>query len=206
MPVLDGVGTLPRVSRDASGESVARGVVVGRDGDPLRGRVGGFGGLGGDLRGGVLRAGGFGTERFRIGGAGIDFLLVGDSAGNTVFGYDTTIPVTVDELIPLTAAVVRGVRRSLVIGDLPFGSYENGPDEALATATTWIDRQRAAWEGRLDRLERSLDGGDFPRAEDPAELDFLRREGRVLLEKYCATILEEIQRALFCSSSSKAKK
>ncbi|MDX2379525.1 MAG: 3-methyl-2-oxobutanoate hydroxymethyltransferase [Acidimicrobiia bacterium] len=70
--------------------------------------------------------------------AGIDFLLVGDSAGNTVFGYDTTIPVTVDELIPLTAAVVRGVKRSLVIGDMPFGSYENGPDEALATATRFM--------------------------------------------------------------------
>lgn len=70
--------------------------------------------------------------------AGIDFLLVGDSAGNTVFGYDTTIPVTVDELIPLTAAVVRGVKRSLVIADLPFGSYENGPDEALASATRFM--------------------------------------------------------------------
>ncbi|MDJ0769353.1 MAG: 3-methyl-2-oxobutanoate hydroxymethyltransferase [Ilumatobacter sp.] len=70
--------------------------------------------------------------------AGIDFLLVGDSAGNTVFGYDTTIPVTVDELIPLTAAVVRGVSRALVIADMPFGSYENGPDEALHTATRFM--------------------------------------------------------------------
>ena len=70
--------------------------------------------------------------------AGIDFLLVGDSAGNTVFGYDTTIPVTVDELIPLTAAVVRGVSRALVIADMPFGSYENGPDEALATAIRFM--------------------------------------------------------------------
>jgi 3-methyl-2-oxobutanoate hydroxymethyltransferase len=70
--------------------------------------------------------------------AGIDFLLVGDSAGNTVFGYDTTIPVTVDELIPLTAAVVRGAKRALVIADMPFGSYENGPDEALATAIRFM--------------------------------------------------------------------
>ena len=44
-----------------------------------------------------------------------------------MFGYDTTIPVTVDELIPLTAAVVRGAKRALVIADMPFGSYENGP-------------------------------------------------------------------------------
>ncbi len=70
--------------------------------------------------------------------AGIDFLLVGDSAGNTVFGYDTTIPVTVDELIPLTAAVVRGAKRALVVADMPFGSYENGPDEALATAIRFM--------------------------------------------------------------------
>ena len=70
--------------------------------------------------------------------AGIDFLLVGDSAGNTVFGYDTTIPVTIDELIPLTRAVVRGASRALVIADLPFGSYENGPDEALASAIRFM--------------------------------------------------------------------
>ena len=70
--------------------------------------------------------------------AGIDFLLVGDSAGNTVFGYDTTIPVTVDELIPLTRAVVRGASRAFVIADMPFGSYENGPDEALATAIRFM--------------------------------------------------------------------
>jgi 3-methyl-2-oxobutanoate hydroxymethyltransferase len=70
--------------------------------------------------------------------AGIDFLLVGDSAGNTVFGYDTTIPVTVDELIPLTRAVAHAVNRALVIADMPFGSYENGPDQALATAIRFM--------------------------------------------------------------------
>lgn len=70
--------------------------------------------------------------------AGIDFLLVGDSAGNTVFGYDTTIPVTLEELIPLTAAVVRGASRALVVADMPFGSYENGPDEALRTAIRFM--------------------------------------------------------------------
>jgi 3-methyl-2-oxobutanoate hydroxymethyltransferase len=70
--------------------------------------------------------------------AGIDFLLVGDSAGNTVFGYDTTLPVTLDELIPLTAGVVRGASRALVVADLPFGSYENGPDEALASAIRFM--------------------------------------------------------------------
>jgi len=66
--------------------------------------------------------------------AGIDFLLVGDSAGQTVLGYDTTIPVTVDELIPLTRAVASAAQRALVIADMPFGSYESGPDHALETA------------------------------------------------------------------------
>ncbi len=70
--------------------------------------------------------------------AGIDFLLVGDSAANTVFGYDTTIQVTVDELIPLTRAVVRGAKRAFVIADMPFGSYENGPDVALDTALRFM--------------------------------------------------------------------
>lgn len=66
--------------------------------------------------------------------AGIDFLLVGDSAGNTVLGYDTTLPVTIDDLIPLTRGVVNGVQRALVVADMPFGSYETGPEEALHTA------------------------------------------------------------------------
>ena len=53
--------------------------------------------------------------------AGIPVLLVGDSAAMVVYGHDTTIPVTVDDLIPLTAAVVRGTSRALVVADLPFG-------------------------------------------------------------------------------------
>jgi 3-methyl-2-oxobutanoate hydroxymethyltransferase len=62
--------------------------------------------------------------------AGIPVLLVGDSAANVVFGYETTIPVTVDDLIPLTAAVVRGTRRAMVVADLPFGSYQASAAEA----------------------------------------------------------------------------
>ena len=65
--------------------------------------------------------------------AGIDFLLVGDSAGNVVLGYDTTVPVTADELIPLARAVVGATHRALVVADLPFGSYEEGASQALAT-------------------------------------------------------------------------
>lgn len=66
--------------------------------------------------------------------AGIPVLLVGDSAGNNFLGEENTIPVTVDELIPLTRAVVRGSKRALVIADLPFGSYESSPEQGLATA------------------------------------------------------------------------
>ena len=66
--------------------------------------------------------------------AGIPVLLVGDSAANNVFGYDTTLPVTVDELLPLVKAVVRGTTRALVVADLPFGSYQTGPEQALLTS------------------------------------------------------------------------
>jgi 3-methyl-2-oxobutanoate hydroxymethyltransferase len=66
--------------------------------------------------------------------AGIPVLLVGDSAGNNFLGEENTIPVTVDELIPLTRAVVRGSKRALVVADLPFGSYEASPELALATS------------------------------------------------------------------------
>jgi 3-methyl-2-oxobutanoate hydroxymethyltransferase len=65
---------------------------------------------------------------------GIPVLLVGDSAANNVFGYDTTLPVTVDELLPLVRAVTRQARQALVVADLPFGSYQSGPAQALATA------------------------------------------------------------------------
>jgi 3-methyl-2-oxobutanoate hydroxymethyltransferase len=75
--------------------------------------------------------------------AGIDFLLVGDSAGNNVFGHDTTLPVTVDELIPLTRAVAGAVTRAFVVADMPFGSYETGPDEALHTAFRFMKETHA---------------------------------------------------------------
>ncbi|MBO4205394.1 3-methyl-2-oxobutanoate hydroxymethyltransferase [Micromonospora echinofusca] len=70
--------------------------------------------------------------------AGIPVLLVGDSAANNVFGHETTLPVTVDELLPLVRAVVRATRHSLVVGDLPFGSYEEGPTQAVRTAVRFM--------------------------------------------------------------------
>ena len=70
--------------------------------------------------------------------AGIPVLLVGDSAANVVYGYDTTVPVSVDELVPLTAAVSRSTKRALVVADLPFGSYQASPEQALATASRFM--------------------------------------------------------------------
>jgi len=70
--------------------------------------------------------------------AQIPVLLVGDSAGNNFLGEENTIPVTVDDLIPLTRAVVRGSARAMVVADLPFGSYEASPEQALTTATRFF--------------------------------------------------------------------
>jgi 3-methyl-2-oxobutanoate hydroxymethyltransferase len=66
--------------------------------------------------------------------AGIPVLLVGDSAANNVFGYATTVPVTLDELIPLARAVAGSAQRALVVADLPFGTYQGNPEQALASA------------------------------------------------------------------------
>jgi 3-methyl-2-oxobutanoate hydroxymethyltransferase len=70
--------------------------------------------------------------------SGVPVLLVGDSAANNVYGYETTVPVTVDELLPLVRAVVRATKTALIVGDLPFGSYEEGPTQALRTAVRFM--------------------------------------------------------------------
>jgi 3-methyl-2-oxobutanoate hydroxymethyltransferase len=75
--------------------------------------------------------------------AGIPVLLVGDSASNNVYGYETSLPVTVDELVPLVRAVTRSVKRSLVVADLPFGSYQLSPEQALATSVRFMKEGRA---------------------------------------------------------------
>lgn len=66
--------------------------------------------------------------------AGMDILLVGDSIGNVMHGHSTTIPVTVDDMIPAARAVARATKRAFVVIDLPFGSYEAGPQQALETS------------------------------------------------------------------------
>ena len=70
--------------------------------------------------------------------AGIPVLLVGDSAANVVLGYPTTVQVTVDELLPMVRAVVRSSTRALVVADLPFGSYQASPEQALTTAVRFL--------------------------------------------------------------------
>jgi 3-methyl-2-oxobutanoate hydroxymethyltransferase len=70
--------------------------------------------------------------------AGIPVLLVGDSAANNVYGYDTTLRITVDELIPLARAVANAAQRALVVADLPFGSYQASPEQAFHTAVRFM--------------------------------------------------------------------
>ncbi len=88
--------------------------------------------------------------------AGIDFLLVGDSAGNTVYGYDTTLPVSIDDLIPLARAVAGAVSHAFVVADMPFGSYETGPDEALHTAFRFM-KETGAHAVKLEGGVRSAE-------------------------------------------------
>ncbi|MFE5210353.1 3-methyl-2-oxobutanoate hydroxymethyltransferase [Streptomyces sp. NPDC056600] len=86
--------------------------------------------------------------------AGIPVLLVGDSAGNCHLGYDTTVPVTLDQMVMLTAAVVRGTSRAMVVADLPFGSYQEGPVQALRSSMRLI-KESGATAVKLEGGERS---------------------------------------------------
>ena len=100
-------------------------------------------------------------------GAGVWALLVGDSAANNVYGYDTTLPVTVDELLPLVRAVARSTRRAFVVGDLPFGSYEDGPSQALETSIRFMKEggcHAVKFEGgvRVAEQIRKVTGAGIP--------------------------------------------
>src|SRR3982751_1754336 len=70
--------------------------------------------------------------------AGIEVLLVGDSASNNVLGNESSLPITVDELLPLTRAVAGAAKHALVVGDLPFGSYQRAPEQAYDTAVRFL--------------------------------------------------------------------
>jgi 3-methyl-2-oxobutanoate hydroxymethyltransferase len=97
--------------------------------------------------------------------AGVDIMLVGDSAAMTVLGHDSTVPVTMDEMLMLTRAVTRSRRRALVVADMPFGSYQLSEDQALANAVRFIkeagaDAVKLEGAGRtLTRIRAILDAG-----------------------------------------------
>lgn len=90
--------------------------------------------------------------------AGVDVVLVGDSAAMTVLGYDSTVSITVDELLVLTAAVRRGLNSTLLVGDLPFGSYEASNEQAVRTA------QRFVKEAGVDAVKIERGGTTIARA------------------------------------------
>ncbi|MEU1385373.1 MULTISPECIES: 3-methyl-2-oxobutanoate hydroxymethyltransferase [unclassified Nonomuraea] len=87
--------------------------------------------------------------------AGVPVLLVGDSAAMVVYGFDSTLPVTLDHLVPLTAAVVRGSSRALVVADLPFGSYQGSPQQALESAARFM-KEAGAHAVKLEGGRRVL--------------------------------------------------
>src|SRR6266487_2764410 len=90
--------------------------------------------------------------------AGVDLVLVGDSGAMTVLGYPSTVPVSLDEMLMLAAAVRRGLRTPLLIGDLPFGSYEASDEQAIATA------QRFVKEAGCDAVKLEGGGASVSRA------------------------------------------
>lgn len=113
---------------------------------------------------------------------GIDIVLVGDSAANVVLGYESTVPVTVEEMLMLTRAVRRGLRSALLVADLPFGSYEASDEQAVRTA------QRFVKEGGADavKLERAGTSVDRARAVIQAGIPVM---GHVGLTPQAATAL-----------------
>jgi len=97
--------------------------------------------------------------------AGLDIILVGDSAAMTILGHESTLPVTMDEMLLLTRAVTRAVRRAVVVADMPFGAYQTGEDDALRNAIRFVkdagaDAVKLEGAGRtLTRISAILDAG-----------------------------------------------
>ena len=144
-----------------------------------------------------------------VDGAGMDVILVGDSASNVMAGNVTTLPITLDQMIYHAKSVVRGVKRAMVVVDMPFGSYQGNEMEGLASAI------RIMKESHADALK--LEGGGIPvmghlglmpqsinkygtytvRAKDDAEADKLIRDAHLLEEAGCfAIVLEKIPATL----------
>ena len=153
-----------------------------------------------------------------IDGAGIDVILVGDSASNVMAGYETTLPITLDQMIYHAQSVVRGVKRCLVVVDLPFGTYQGNSKLALASAIR-IMKETGAHAIKMEGGEEVADGirriisagipvmghlgltpqsiyrfGTYQvRAREEAEAERLRRDAKTLEASGCfAVVLEKI--------------
>ena len=154
--------------------------------------------------------------------AGIDVLLVGDSASNVMAGHETTLPITLDQMIYHASSVIRGARRCLVVVDLPFGSYQSNGDIALASAIR-IMKETGAHAIKLeggaevvDSVKRIISAG-IPvmahlgltpqsiykfgtynvRAKEAEEANKLRQDAKLLQEAGCfAIVLEKIPASL----------
>ena len=150
--------------------------------------------------------------------AGIDVILVGDSASNVMAGHETTLPITLDQMIYHASSVIRGVARSLVVVDLPFGSYQGNSKEALHS-TIRIMKETGAHSIKLEGGEEVLEsvrriissgvpvmghlgltpqsiykfGTYTVRAKEEAEADKLKKDAQLLQEAGCfAIVLEKI--------------
>ena len=154
--------------------------------------------------------------------AGVDFILVGDSAANVMMGYDTTLPITLDDMITYAKGVTRGAQHALVVVDMPFGYYQGCPDIALASAVRIMKETGASAVkmeggseiresiekilsagipvcGHLGLTPQSVNkfGGYGVRAKEDAEAECLLSDARMLEQLGCfAIVLEKIPAAL----------
>jgi|SRR5699024_2108059 len=151
-----------------------------------------------------------------VDGAGVDMILVGDSAANVMAGFDTTVPMTLDHMIYHASSVVRGVGRALVLADLPFMSYEVNPEKALENAGRMMKEagvQGIKLEGgrpvaktvskmvgagipvmgHLGLTPQSINefGGYGVRAKDESEAEQLLKDARALEEAGCFSLVME---------------
>ena len=154
--------------------------------------------------------------------AGIDVVLVGDSASNVMAGHETTLPITLDQMIYHASSVIRGAKRSLVVVDIPFGSYQSNSDIALASAIRIMKETGAhaikleGGEEVIESVKRIISAG-VPvmahlgltpqsiykfgtysvRAREEAEANKLKRDAKLLEDAGCfAVVLEKIPAAL----------
>lgn len=157
-----------------------------------------------------------------IDGAGIDVILVGDSASNVMAGHETTLPITLDQMIYHASSVIRGVERCLVVVDLPFGSYQSNSDIALASAIRIMKETGAhsvKMEGGAEVIDsiRKIVSAGIPvmghlglipqsiykfgtyavRAKEEVEADKLKKDAQLLQDAGCfAIVLEKIPAGL----------